>query len=144
MAEDGHAADKVILIEILVTMERQLFLIVSQPSDAKLVKRSRFRKEFASFFPGPWRQVAGSFERARTMIQKDEVDWQYIEGVGMTGDWLRWKKRFFDETVKEGGVSRFLKVANSILGSLAKAIAPLEIVKEYKENVEAALRYGRG
>jgi hypothetical protein len=46
-------------------------------------------------------------------------------------DWntLRWKKTLLDESVREGTVGRFLKFANAILGSLAKVIPPLEIVK---------------
>jgi hypothetical protein len=46
-----------------------------------------------------------------------------------------------DQTLKEGVAEQFLKVANSILGSLSNAIPLLEIVKEYKEHVEASMRY---
>jgi hypothetical protein len=78
------------------------------------------------------------------MIEREELNWEYVEGVGMTGNWLRWKKRLLDESVREGTVGRFLKFANAILGSLAKVIPPLEVVKEYKECVEGAQRYFRG
>jgi hypothetical protein len=49
----------------------------------------------------------------------------------------------FDETLREDAVGRFFAVANSILGSLAKAVRPLELVKEHKEHVEAAMKYVR-
>jgi hypothetical protein len=62
----------------------------------------------------------------------------------MTGNMLRWKKAILDESVREGTVGRFLKFANAILGSLSKVIPPLEIVKEYKECVEGAMKYFRG
>jgi hypothetical protein len=140
MAQEDREQDKKVLVEILVKMEDRLGLIVAQaPLEQSGI--SGFRIEFRAFFPGPWDQVVGHFRRSREMIQKDEVDWQYVEGLGMTGRMLEWKKRFFDETVRQGVTSRFLKVSNSILGSLSKAIPPLELVKEYKEHVEAAMRY---
>ena len=143
MAEDGHEKDKRILVEMLITIEHHLYVIVSETKGDTLAK-PRFRKELVGMFPGPWREVQSSFQRAREMIEKDEVRWDYVEGLGMTGPMLRWKKRFFDETIRQGVVGRFFKVANSILGSLSKALPPLEIVKEYKEHVEAAMRYVRG
>ncbi len=90
------------------------------------------------------KQVSRGFLSARNMIERDEVNWEYVEGIGMTGNMLRWKKAMLDESVREGTVGRFLKFANAILGSLAKVIPPLEIVKEYKECVEGATKYFRG
>lgn len=83
-------------------------------------------------------EVLATLSRMRTPIG------EYVEGIGMTGHWLRWKKALLDESVREGAVGRFLKFANAILGSLAKAVPPLEIVKEYKECVEEAQKYFRG
>lgn len=143
MPDGEHQEDKEILLAMLVTIEKRLYAIVSAPTEQPLGK-PRFRKEFVQMFPGPWQVVEGSFRRARDMIERDDVNWEYVEGVGMTGPMLRWKKQFLDETVRQGVVGRFLKVANSILGSLSKAVPPLEIVKEYKEHVEAAMRYVRG
>jgi len=139
MAEENHEKDKKILLEILRNIEVRLSVIVHQTAAER--GTPQFRKEFIEFFPGPWDQVTIHFGRSRHMIERDEVDWEYIEGIGMTGRMLEWKKRFFEETLKQGVTSRFLDVANSILGSLSKAIPPLEAVKEYKEHVEAAMKY---
>lgn len=143
MADDPHEQDKRILVEMLITIEHRLYVIVSESLPNEPAK-THFRKEFIEMFPGPWQVVEGSFQRARDMIEQGDVSWEYMEGVGMAGPMLRWKKRFFDETVRQGVVGRFLKVANSILGSLSRVVPPLEIVKEYKEHVEAAMRYVRG
>lgn len=142
MPKDEHREDKRILVEMLFTIEKRLYIIVSEQGAEGSTQR-RFRKEFVEMLPGPWQVVHENFEHARDMIEKDDVRWEYVEGVGMTGHVLVWKKRFLDETVRQGAVGRFLKVANSILGSLSKAVPPLEIVKEYKELVEAARRYVR-
>jgi len=143
MADPEHEEDKKILIEILMKIERQLYFIVFEVGNNPRGE-PRFRKEFVELFPGPWNEVAASFQGARTMIEKDEINWQYVEGLGMAGSMLKWKKSFLDETIKSKAVGRFLKIANSILGSLSKAIPALEIVKEYKDHVEAAMRYVRG
>jgi hypothetical protein len=143
MANEGQAEDKKILIEMLVTIEKRLYLIVFERG-RNAAGKSPFRREFIRMLPGPWRQVEHAFLSARNMIEKDEVNWEYVEGIGMTGDMLRWKKVLLDESVREGTVGRFLKFANAILGSLAKVIPPLEIVKEYKECVEGAQKYFRG
>lgn len=143
MANEGQAEDKKILIGMLVTIEKRLHFIVFE-GDRDAAGRSRFRKEFIHMLPEPWREVEQAFLTARNMIERDEVNWEYVEGIGMTGNMLRWKKAMLDESVKEGAVGRFLKFANAILGSLAKVIPPLEIVKEYKECVEGAQKYFRG
>jgi hypothetical protein len=143
VAEDDHKEDKRILVEMLITIEHRLYAIVSETKGDTLAPL-RFRKEFVEMFPGPWHEVENSFRRVRDMIEKDEVRWEYVAGLGMAGPMLRWKKRFFDETVRQGVAGRFLKIANSILGSLSQAVPPLEIVKEYKEHVEAAMKYVRG
>jgi hypothetical protein len=143
MANEGQAEDKKILIEMLVTIEKRLYIIVFE-KDREASARSHFRKEFIRMLPGPWDEVEQAFKRARNMIEKKELNWEYVEGIGMTGDMLRWKKAMLDESVREGTVGRFLKFANAILGSLAKVIPPLEIVKEYKECVEGAQKYFRG
>lgn len=143
MAGEGREQDKKELIEILTTIEHRLDFIVSKAMADRHAQRG-FRKEFMEFFPGPWGEVEHNFRLARSMIERDDVDWKYIEGLGMAGPTLRWKKRMLVESVRQGVVSRFFKVANSILGSLSKAVPPLEFVKEYKEMVEAAMKYVRG
>lgn len=142
MATEAQAQDIRLLIEMLVTIENRLNIIVFG-HDGQLGSQ-RFRKEFRQTLTEPWPQVEHAFRTARNMIEREEFNWEYVEGVGMTGNWLRWKKRLLDESVKEGTVGRFLKFANAILGSLAKVIPPLEIVKEYKECVEGAQKYFRG
>ena len=143
MANEGQAEDKKILIEMLVTIEKRLHVIVFEAVEGA-AGRSRFRAEFVGMLPGPWREVEHAFLSARNMIEKEEFNWEYVEGIGMTGNMLRWKKAMLDESVREGTVGRFLKFANAILGSLSKVIPPLEIVKEYKECVEGAMKYFRG
>jgi hypothetical protein len=138
MAQESRAEDKRTLIEILINIEKQLHFIISE---RKVDGRPLFRREFAAFLLEPGDQVATYFRRSQEMIEQDKIDWEYVEGLGMAGRMLKWKKRFFDETLRQGVLSRFFKVSNSILGSLAKAIPPLEAVKEYKEHVEAAMRY---
>jgi hypothetical protein len=139
MAEEDRGKEQKLLLEILIQIEGRLGLIVHLRPH--MPGKPLFRREFMEVFPGPWDQVAAHFNLSRQMIEKDDVNWEYIEGLGMTGRMLEWKKRFFDETLKQCVVSRFLKVSNSILGSLSMAIPPLELVKEYKEHVEAAMRY---
>jgi hypothetical protein len=143
MADEGRKQDKKELIEILTTIEHRLHFIVSEAMAGPPTQRG-FRKEFLELFPGPWGEVEHNFRLARAMIERGDFDWKYIEGLGMAGPTLRWKKRMLDETVRQGVVSRFFKVANSILGSLSKAVPPLEFVKEYKEMVEAAMKFVRG
>jgi len=143
MANEGQTEDKKILIEMLVTIEKRLHVIVFETVEGE-TGRSRFRKEFVRMLPGPWKEVESAFLSARNTIERDDFNWGYVEGIGMTGDMLRWKKRMLDESVREGTVGRFLKFANAILGSLAKVIPPLEVVKEYKECVEGATKYFRG
>jgi hypothetical protein len=143
MANEWHAEDKKLLIGMLITIEQRLHIIVFE-DDLEPNRKSRFRKEFIGTLPGLWREVEHAFVSARNMIEEDEVNWEYVEGIGMRGNLLRWKKAMLDESVREGTVGRFLKFANAILGSLAKVIPPLEIVKEYKECVEGAQKYFRG
>jgi hypothetical protein len=142
MANKEQAEDQKLLIEMLFTIEKRLYIIVFAHGDEP--GSQRFRKEFRQIVTEPWPQVENAFRDARNMIEREQLNWEYVEGIGMTGNWLRWKKRLLDESVKEGTVGRFLKFANAILGSLSKVIPPLEIVKEYKECIEGAQKYFRG
>jgi len=142
MANKEQAEDQKLLIEILVTIEKRLYIVVFD--QANEARSQRFRKEFRQIVTEPWPQVQRAFQDARNMIQSEKLNWEYVEGVGMTGSWLWWKKQLLDESVKEGTVGRFLKFSNAILGSLSKVIPPLEIVKEYKDCVEGAMKYFRG
>jgi hypothetical protein len=56
-------------------------------------------------------------------------------------DSLQFKRNMFTEAIKEGVVTRTLKLINSILGSLSAVFGFLEAVKEYKEHLEAALSF---
>jgi hypothetical protein len=142
MANKEQPEDQKLLIEMLFTIEKRLYIIVFE--QAGEAGSQRFRKEFRQIVAEPWPQVQRAFQSARNMIESEQLNWEYVEGIGMTGDWLKWKKRLLDESVKEGTAGRFLKFANAILGSLARVIPPLEIVKEYKECVEGAMKYFRG
>ena len=142
MASKEQAEDQRLLIETLVTIEKRLYIIVFGHADE--LRGQRFRREFRQIVAEPWPQVERAFRDARNIIESEQLNWEYVEGVGMTGNWLKWKKRLLDESVREGTVGRFLKFANAILGSLAKVIPPSEVVKEYKECVEGAQKYFRG
>ena len=136
-AAPGSSEDIRVLVEILKTIESQL---------EKLVLHSprKFRKEFAKLLPGPWKEVTRRFELARQQIAGTNVDWAYIEGVGLTSTSAKWKQDVLDAAVKTGVWSRILKVCNAILGSLSGAIPAVEFIKEYKDCVEACLRVIRG
>jgi hypothetical protein len=131
--------DRKIILAMLESIEAHLHALVQQLG--KPDSDERFRREFAGYFPGPWEEIKERFRDAKTAIQKSNIEYRYVEGVGMTGEMLAWKNGFLSDTMKFGGVRRFFKVANSIIGSLAAIFPPLEAVKEYKEIVEAAIRY---
>src|SRR6202021_2205170 len=114
MAEESREKDKKILIEILINMEGRLSLIVHQRPDVPGMPH--FRREFMEFFPGPWDQVAAHFKLSRAMIEKDEVDWEYVEGIATTGN------------PREGRKDSLTKHSGGMLpaGSLRSRIAFLE------------------
>jgi hypothetical protein len=137
MADDELAAvlreqDRRILISIVDDIGRQLEIIVFQ-------EKSIFRAEYKQHFPGPWRDVHERLSRARTALEKDDFNWEYVEGAGLVRDSLQFKRDMLNQAIKQGVVSRTLKIINSILGSLSKVFPFLEAVKEYKEHVEAAI-----
>jgi len=110
----------------------QLKLIVFQ-------RRELFRTEFRPYFPGPWPDVEGRLTRTVNSLERDDFNWEYVEGAGLVRDSLQFKRNMLTEAIKEGVVARLLKIINSILGSLASVFPFLEAVKEYKEHVEAAI-----
>ena len=73
---DARSGDKDNLIACLNLIESQLRQIVFE-------LRDRFREEFRDSFPGPWEEVQRRFELARKQIRNDELDWHYVEGVGL-------------------------------------------------------------
>ncbi len=74
---DDRAGDKKLIIECITMIEDQLRHIVFD-------LRERFRQEFREDFPGPWPEVERRFEVARKQIAEDDIDWHYVEGVGLT------------------------------------------------------------
>jgi hypothetical protein len=134
--KDKRAEDKKLLIECLKMIEEQLQFIVFHLPE-------KFRQEFRQEFPGPWEEVQRRFASARDQIEKDEIDWQYVEGVGLTSSTLKWKSDLLDKARRGGVLRRFLDMANSFLGSLSGALPIVEFIKEYKDMVEASLRIVR-
>ncbi|MGA7630364.1 MAG: hypothetical protein WCB11_06335 [Terriglobales bacterium] len=136
MADDLAAImrqqDKGILISIVDDIGPQLKLIVFE-------KKHIFRSEYQKYFPGPWRDVEERLSRARTALEKDDFNWDYVEGAGLVRDSLRFKRDMLTQAIKQGVVSRLLKIVNSVLGSLSHVFPFLEAVKEYKEHAEAAI-----
>jgi len=91
----------------------------------------------------PWPEIERHFQVARTQIQKGEIDWRYVEGVGLTSPTVAWKRDIMKEAAKQGVMSRFLKLANSFLGSLSGGLPIVEFIKEFKDFVEACLKLRR-
>jgi hypothetical protein len=83
--------------------------------------------------------VETRLSQAVTELEKDNVNWEYVEGAGLVRDSLQFKRNMLTEAIKQGVVARTLKIINSILGSLSGVFPFLEAVKEYKEHVEAAI-----
>jgi hypothetical protein len=102
-------------------------------------RRDLFRSEFREYFPGPWNDIEGRLSRAESALEQPDLNWEYLEGVGLVRDSLQFKRSMLTQAIKQGVVSRLLKIINSILGSLAKVFPFLEAVKEYKEHIEAAI-----
>jgi hypothetical protein len=98
-----------------------------------------FRVELKDRFPGPWPIVADRIERARDGVK--DLNWVYVEGVGMIGQELAFKYDLLKDEVQDGKgrLKEFLKRADSILGSLGTVLPVLEPVKEYKEHVECSI-----
>jgi hypothetical protein len=124
-----EAEDKAILGEILLSIEYEMAKIVD--------KKNLFRKEFRETVAKPWPTMRSRLETARGQLK--EVKWDYIEGVGLAGEELAWKRDNLKTAIQHRLLGTFLKLVNSILGSLSGAIPILEGIKEYKEHVEAAV-----
>ncbi len=155
MNRDEGIRDLLRLIEILDIIERQLGLILEQ-------RKKLFRSEYIEQFPGPWDEVSERLDGAKNEIRGEinklhatdmgKGDYVYEEGlgmvprleeVGMLGHSLNLKWNMLKLSVQHKTRGRFLKLANSILGSLAKVIPGLDFVKEYKEHLEAAIKWHR-
>ena len=124
--------DKRVLIGMVRDIRDQLRTIVFERSHL-------FRAEFRPFFPGPWKDVEERLHRAEGLLEKEDFNWEYIEGAGLVRDSLQFKRNMLSEAIKQGVVARLLKIVNSILGSLTSVFPFLEAVKEYKEHAEAAI-----
>jgi hypothetical protein len=133
---DERESDKMALVECLNIIEEQLNYIVFHRGDL-------FRQEFRENFPGPWEEVVKRFQIARMQIENDEIDWRYVEGVGLTRSTLLWKRDLLRKARQTGVLRRFLDMANSFLGSLSGGPPIVEFIKEYKDMVEASLRIVR-
>ena len=62
-----------------------------------------------------------------------------LRRVGMFGDVLVAKLEFLLECLRDGTASSILKTLNSILGSLAHVFGAADVLKEFKELMEAFL-----
>jgi hypothetical protein len=127
--------DKRSLIECLDLIEKRLEEI--------LTRKELFRKEFLEDLPGPWEEVRHHFDVARKHILADQIDWVYLENVGLTSSALAWKRNLLKKAARLGVVRRFLSMADSFLGSLCGGLAVVEFIKEYKEFVESCIKVNR-
>ena len=66
--------------------------------------------------------------------------WSELERSGLIGSQLAMKWNLLDLDVIAGFLGRVLKRLNSILGSLAKAIFAVEVLKEFKDHVEISIK----
>jgi hypothetical protein len=107
-------------------------------AESSSIKSKRFA-EFRDDFPGPWEEVQKRFESTRRQIRDDDLDWHYVEGVGLTRSELVWKKTLLEKAARGRVLRRFLNMANSFLGSLTKPLPGVEYIKEFKEMVEATV-----
>jgi hypothetical protein len=112
---DEREQDRRILVTIIVDIREQLRFIVFK-------RRDLFRKEFRQYFPGPWNEIQARLLRAEHALQQPYFDWEYVEGAGLVRDSLQFKRNMLTQAIKQGVISRTLKIINSILGSLAKAL----------------------
>ena len=125
--------DRQIMDEILRIIRDELRALVTERVD------DLFRTEFKSFYPGPWAIIEDDIEKAREKLE--DLDWEYVEGVGLRRVQLRWKRDQLKEEAERGTLGGFLKRADTALKSFAKIplLSFLEAVIEYKENVEASI-----
>jgi hypothetical protein len=65
-----------------------------------------------------------------------------LHKAGLTGRSLRLKLREFYRSIKTAPVEAVLKMADVILGSLPDLFFPLELVREFKDTLEARLKHG--
>ena len=129
---DEREHDQRILVAMIVDIREQLRFIVFE-------RRDLFRNEFRQYFSGPWNDIQTRLLRAEHALEQPDFNWEYLEGAGLVRDSLQFKRNMLTQAIKQGVISRTLKIINSILGSLAKALPVLEAVKEYKEHIEAAI-----
>jgi hypothetical protein len=135
--DDEKKKDFQTLINLLTVVEEQLKIVVHERKDL-------FRKEFLEYLPGPWAEVERHFAQARQQIENGNLEWEYVESVGLTGDALLWKEKILRESVRQKIVGRILKVANGFLGSLLKGLPMAEFIKEYKDFVEGCMKLESG
>ena|SRR5258708_7855180 len=122
--------DRQTLVEMLEHVRMALSTVVHKRPDL-------LRPDVRHLFDEPWAEVERAIEQGKHEVTN--VRWEYIEGVGLTSKQLSFKKKLFDIDIKSRIVGRIFKRINSFLGSLSRAIPVLEIVKEYKEQVEASI-----
>jgi hypothetical protein len=135
--DDEKKRDFQTLIALLTLTEQQLKTLVHERQDL-------FRQEFLEYLPGPWEDVERRFVLARQQIENGGLEWEYVEGAGLTGNRLLWKQNILRESVRQQIFGRILKVANGLLGSLSKGLPIVEFIKEYKDFVEGCMKMQGG
>lgn len=116
--------------DMLEMIEEEINTIVTD-------RRHLLRNDMRRFFPGPW-----EINRQRLIDARSSVHFLRrgpIEDYGFTLDEARWKKSLLEHERDVGNHKGFLARANIVMGSLSHVIPALEAVKEYKEQVEAAM-----
>jgi hypothetical protein len=87
-----------------------------------------------------------AFERATSLrkslaIGLNEDRREALDRYGMFGDELAAKLQFLLDCVRDSSASVILKTLNSMLGSLGQVFGAAEVLKEFKELMEAFLEH---
>ena len=140
------------LIQVLELIARVLEWVVNKSGliDTKL------QPLFVKSLPQVKTQLSLATAQLRSIASKDNPLYKDLQTYGLTGDPLKLKTTVGKSVLKEVSdsfvtsdkgpripgfkIKRPLEWFNSILGSLALVFPPLEAVKEYKENVELAIK----
>lgn len=111
------------------------------------------RPELVDHFYAAWQEVLHQIQRLNVdyeLLLGDETLDERLAAVGLSGAQLQLKlatyylyRREHRERPNRRRLSRLLRTADVILGSLVKVVAAVEPLKEFKETIEASLAFWR-
>jgi hypothetical protein len=135
-----------ILIKFLESTRDILERLTTIPNDY-ILKEFAKDQELRSLLLNAWKDVRQEIDK--TIIELDSAKlktWEKLSDVGLTGNQLHFKWKLFsrlEEKYRKSGTSRILRrlfgCINSFLGSLSSVFTRIDIVTEFKENIEQML-----